>query len=318
METEKVFVGIDVAKEHVDVFGSGDRTPTRWSNDEAGIESLVTVLIARAPTLVVMEATGGYQRKLLVALIERGLPAVAVNPRQARDFARAVGQLEKTDALDARVLMLFAERVRPEVRALADATTRLFDEVMGRRRQLVEMMVAEKNRLQHAEVSGVRKDIQTHLQWLKKRLRDTDNDLDKRVSRCPAWDAKVELLRELDGIGRVTALTLLSAVPELGTLDRRQIAKLVGVAPLAQDSGKRSGRRGIWGGRADARTVLYMATLVATRCNETIRTFYARLLAAGKLKKVALVACMRKLLTIANAVLRAHLRVSEPPLQVGN
>lgn len=310
MGTEgKNYVGIDVSKEHLDVCSSGAAVPTRWTNDDAGIEALVAALRGETPALVVMEASGGYQRRVLVALVEAGISAVAVNPRQARDFAKALGLLEKTDQVDARALMLFAERVRPEVRAITDETTRLFEEALGRRRQLVEMLVAEKNRLQQAESRGVRKDIEEHVKWLKKRVRDTDDDLDARVLRAPAWNAKVELLEQIDGIGRVTALTLLSAIPELGTLNRKQIAKLVGVAPLAHDSGKSTGRRCIWGGRAVARATLYMATLVATRHNDTIRAFYVRLLAAGKVKKVALIACMRKLLTIANAVVRAHLRL---------
>jgi transposase len=308
MGTQEIYVGVDVAKEHVDVCCGDDEAVVRWSNDEAGIDQFVNQIRSRSVKLVVMEATGGYQRRLLVALIEAGIPAVAVNPRQARDFARALGVLEKTDAVDARALRLFAERVRPEVRALADATTRLFEEALGRRRQLVEMLVAEKNRLQQAQARKVRRDIESHVEWLKKRVRESDDDLDKRVSESPSWNAKVELLEALDGVGRVTALTLLSAIPELGTLNRKQIAKLVGVAPLASDSGKHSGHRSIWGGRAEARSCLYMATLVATRHNDAIRTFYARLVSKGKLKKVALVACMRKLLTIANAVIRTHLQ----------
>ncbi|MBS2033323.1 MAG: IS110 family transposase [Deltaproteobacteria bacterium] len=308
METQDVFVGVDVAKAHLDVWCSGDKTATRWKNDDRGIGELVASLKSRAPKLVVMEATGGYQRRVLVALVEAGLAAVAVNPRQPRDFAKAMGLLEKTDELDARMLMLFAERVRPETRQLADETTRLFEEALVRRRQLVEMMVAEKNRLQQALVPAVRQGIVEHIAWLKKRIRESDKDLDERVQKSPAWNAKVELLESLDGIGRVTALSLLSSVPELGTLNRKQIAKLVGVAPLARDSGTQRGQRSIWGGRAEARSSLYMAALVATRHNDTIRAFYVRLLVAGKKKKVAIVACMRKLLTIANAILREHFR----------
>jgi transposase len=308
MGAPEVFVGIDVGKEHLDAWCSGDPASTRWRNDDSGVEALVADLRGKSPKLVVMEASGGYQRRVLVALIEAGIAAVAVNPRQARDFAKALGLLEKTDQVDARVLMLFAERVRPEVRAITDETTRLFEEGLGRRRQLVEMLVAEKNRLQQASSRRVCADIEEHIRWLKKRVKESDHDLDARVSESPSWNAKLTLLEALDGIGRVTSLTLLSGVPELGKLNRKQIAKLVGVAPLARDSGKQSGKRCVWGGRADARSSLYMATLVATRYNDTIRSFYARLLAAGKVKKVALVACMRKLLTIANAILRAYFR----------
>lgn len=307
MEDARVFVGIDVSKEYVDVAISAD-APRRYRNDEDGLGKLVAELNAGKPALVVMEASGGYQRRLLALLTVAKIAAAAVNPRQVRDFAKAMGRLEKTDQVDAQVLRLFAERIRPEPRELPDEQTQLLHELLGRRRQIIEMLVAEQNRLQQAGSLRVRKDIQQHIGWLKKRLRDADDDLDTQVKRTPSWNAKVEVLQQLDGIGRVTAVTLLCAVPEIGTLNRRQIAKLVGVAPLCNDSGKHSGKRGVWGGRSDARATLYMAALVATRHNETIRAFYARLLANGKLKKVALVACMRKLLTIANAVLRDHLK----------
>mgnify|MGYP000866690515 CR=1 FL=1 len=303
-----LFVGIDVAKAHLDVFISGDVRSTTFDNDDDGVAELARSLAARAPTLIVMEATGGYQRRLLAELLDRGLPAVAVNPRQVRDFARAMGTLEKTDAVDARLLSLLAERIRPEVRAQPDAHARRFEETLGRRRQLVEMMVSEQNRLQQAQTKGVRQDIQAHLTWLKKRLKEVDRDLDHQVDRCPAWDARVDLLQAQKGVGRVTALTLAAELPELGRLNRREIAKLVGVAPLANDSGTKRGKRSVWGGRASARAVLYMATLAATRFNAAIAAFYKRLVDAGKPKKVALVACMRKLLTILNAIMREHLR----------
>jgi transposase len=307
VQDAQMFVGVDVGKDHVDVV-IGEQASRRFSNDEAGITELVAVLSASPPRLVVMEASGGYHRRLLASLTVSKIAAVAVNPRQVRDFAKAMGRLEKTDQVDAQVLRLFAERIRPEVRVVPDEQTHILQELLGRRRQIVEMLVAERNRIQQARSKAVRKDIQLHIDWLKKRLRDTDRELDAEVGQMPAWEAKVELLQQLDGVGRVTALTLLCAVPEIGTLNRRQIAKLVGVAPLCCDSGKQSGIRRIWGGRADARATLYMATLVATRHNAAIRAFYTRLLAAGKLKKVALVACMRKLLTIANAIIRAHLQ----------
>lgn len=306
-----LFVGIDVAKAHLDVFISGDARSTTFDNDDDGIAKLARSLASRAPTLIVMEATGGYQRRLLAELLDRGLPAVAVNPRQVRDFARAMGTLEKTDAVDARLLMLFAERIKPEVRAQPDAQARRFEEVLVRRRQLVEMRVSEKNRLQQAQTKGVRQDIQAHLTWLKKRLKEVDGDLDRQVDRCPAWDARVDLLQSQKGIGRVTALTLAAELPELGRLNRREIAKLVGVAPLANDSGTKRGKRSVWGGRASARTALYMATLAAARFNTTIAAFYKRLVDAGKPKKVAMIACMRKLLTILNAIMREHLRRAE-------
>jgi transposase len=308
MDTE-IFVGIDVSKDNLDVACSHEPGAQRFANDEAGIEQLLGVL--PEVTLVVMEATGGYQRLVLASLVKAGIAAVAVNPRQVRDFARAMGTLEKTDQIDARVLMRFAQCVKPQPRALVDETTRMFDELITRRRQLVEMLVSEKNRYGQAQTSRVLKDIKAHIEWLKKRLRDTDAELKERVEQSSVWNAKVELLEKLPGVGRVTVLTLLSAVPELGTLDRKQIAKLVGLAPLCRDSGTQRGKRSIWGGRSDARAVLYMATMVATRHNAIIKAFYIRLLEAGKPKKVALVASMRKLLTILNAMLREHLRAPQ-------
>jgi transposase len=307
MENAQVFVGVDVGKQYLDV-AVGREPPRRLENNEAGISELVAMVQSRSATLVVMEASGSYHRRLLASLTVAAVAAVAINPRQVRDFAKALGRLEKTDGVDARVLALFAERIRPEVRPVADEQTHILEELLSRRRQIVEMLVAEQNRLKQVHSKAVRRDLEQHITWLKKRLRDADKDLDATVSHNPAWHAKVELLQQLDGVGRVTALTLVCAVPELGTLNRRQIAKLVGVAPLCSDSGKHSGARRIWGGRSDARAVLYMATLVATRSNATIKAFYQRLLAAGKPKKVALVACMRKLLSILNATMRGHLQ----------
>jgi len=314
MGEAQLFIGIDISKKQIEVAFDAGAT-VQYSNDEAGIVQVLERLSASKPQLVVMEATGGYQKRLLAALSVAGIAAAAVNPRQVRDFAKAMGRLEKTDAVDAGVLRLFAERIRPPAREPADEQIQALDELLGRRREIVEMLVAEQNRLQQALSLHVRKSIQQHIHWLRKRLKDADRDLDTQVRTTPSWNAKVELLQELDGIGRVTALTLVCAVPEIGTLDRRQIAKLVGVAPLCCDSGQFKGQRRIWGGRADARATLYMATLVATRHNATIRAFYTRLLRAGKLKKVAIVACMRKLLTIANAVMRAHLKQQIPAAQ---
>jgi transposase len=237
-----------------------------------------------------------------------------VNPRQVRDFAKALGKLEKTDKVDAKVLALFAERIRPETRPALDADTQEFQDLLARRRQLTEMLVAEKNRLHQAESKAVRRSIENLIDWLKKQLRDMDKDLENRLRNCPAWNPRVELLESVKGVGRLTSMTLLSELPELGTLNRKQIAKLVGVAPLSRDSGTRRGLRATWGGRATARSSLYMATLVATRHNPVIRDFYARLLARGKAKKVALVAAMRKLLVILNAMLRDHARKPSLPL----
>ncbi len=302
-----MFAGIDVAKAHLDLAINGEATCERFRNDDDGIAKLTEQLRARRATLVVLEATGGYQRKVLAELLAAGIAGVAVNPRQVRDFAKALGKLEKTDEVDARVLALFAERIRPETRPVVDETTQEFQALLARRRQLTEMLVSEKNRL-HQAIKAVRRSIQAHIDWLKKQLRDTDKDLEDRLRDCPAWNPRVELLESNPGIGRLTSLSLLSEVPELGALNRKQIAKLVGVAPLSRDSGTRRGSRAIWGGRASARRSLYMATLVATRHNPVIRDFYARLLARGKAKKVALIAAMRKLLVILNAMLRDHAR----------
>jgi transposase len=308
-----VFAGIDVAKAHLDLAINDEATCERFRNDDDGIAKLTEQLRARRATLVVLEATGGYQRKVLAELLAAGIAAVAVNPRQVRDFAKALGKLEKTDEVDARVLALFAERIRPETRPVVDETTQEFQALLARRRQLTEMLVSEKNRL-HQAIKAVRRSIQAHIDWLKKQLRDTDKDLEDRLRDCPAWNPRVELLQSEPGVGRLTSMTLLSELPELGTLNRKQIAKLVGLAPLSRDSGTRRGQRATWGGRATARRSLYMATLVATRHNPIIREYYARLLARGKAKKVALVAAMRKLLVILNAMLRDHARKPQLPL----
>lgn len=309
--TQEIFVGIDVSKDALDVACSRELSARRFENNDAGLEQLCEYLRGFTVALVVMEATGGYQRLALGTLSNAGYPTVAINPRQAREFARAMGKLEKTDQVDARVLMLFAERIRPATRPMVDETTRMFDELVTRRRQIVEMLVAEKCRQKQAQSAHLRKDIKDHITWLEKRLNRTDDELEQQVEQSSAWNAKVELLEAIPGVGRVTVLTLLSAVPELGTLNRKQIAKLVGLAPLARDSGKHRGRRIIWGGRSDARAVLYMAAMVAARHNPQIKTFYTRLLAAGKAKKVALIASMRKLLTILNAMLRDHLEAPQ-------
>lgn len=298
-----LYVGIDVGKRHLDVAFQSDGAVERFTNDQEGIAEIEQRLLAQPVERVVFEASGGYQRELLAALLSAKLPAVAVNPRQVRDFAKAMGRLEKTDKVDATVLALFAERMRPEVRSAVDAVLEEIQMWVTRRRQLVEMLVAEKNRSQQAR-GGVRRDIDAHINWLKKRLRDMEKELSDMMSQCSAWNAEVELIDAQPGLGRLTSMMLLAEVPELGTLSRRQIAKLVGIAPLSNDSGKHHGKRTTWGGRSAVRASLYMATMVATRFNPTIKAFYVRLVARGKPKKVALVACMRKLLTILNAIIR--------------
>jgi len=310
----EVFVGIDVAKAHLDVAYNDEADCTRYTNDDAGISQLVDHLKSRQATLVVLEATGGYQRQVLSELLAAGLPSVAVNPRQVRDFAKALGKLEKTDEIDAKVLARFAACIRPATRPVVDDTTQEFQALLARRRQLMEMLVAEKNRLHQRATKAVSRSIEAHIDWLKKQVRDTDKDLENRLRNSPAWGPRVEVLESEPGVGHITSMTLLSELPELGTLNRKQIAKLSGLAPLNRDSGTQRGQRSIWGGRATVRTALYMATLVATRFNPTIKTFYNRLLSHGKAKKVALIAAMRKLLTILNAKLRDHTRASNPKI----
>jgi transposase len=267
------------------------------------VTTLVDRLQSRHPTLIVLEATGGLERAVTSALATAGLPVVVVNPRQVRDFARATGQLAKTDALDARALAHFADVIRPTPRPLPDAQTQELRALLGRRQQLIGIRTAEHNRLAGTS-ERLTKDIQAHITWLNERLGTLDNDLEALLRASPLWRANDDLLQSAPGIGPVCARTLLLELPELGTLNRQQIAALVGVAPLNCDSGTLRGRRMIWGGRAHVRTVLYMGTLVATRHNPRIKVFYERLLAAGKVKKVALTACMHKFLTILNAMLK--------------
>jgi transposase len=297
------FVGIDVAKAQLDIAvrPSGER----WAvpNDTDGVVTLVERLQPLHPTLIVLEATGGLERVATAALATAGLPVVVVNPRQARDFARATGQLAKTDALDARALAHFADVLRPTPRPLPDAQTQELRALLGRRQQLIGMRTAEQNRL--AGASGrLTQAIEAPIAWLHARIATLDDDLETMLRASPLWRANDDLLQSVPGIGPVCARTLLLELPELGTLTRQHIAALVGVAPLNCASGTLRGRRTIWGGRAHVRTVLYMGTLVATRFHPQIKAFYQRLLAAGKIKKVALTACMRKLLTILNAMLK--------------
>ncbi|MBI5119040.1 IS110 family transposase, partial [Candidatus Poribacteria bacterium] len=259
--------------------------------------------------LVVMEATGGYETALAAALAAAEMPVVVVNPRQVRDFAKAIGRLAKTDRIDARVLALFAERVRPPLREMPDEALRTLAALLTRRRQLIEMLVAERNRLDHASPS-VEKSLKQHIRWLEKRLDDVDSDLDQTIQQSPVWRAKEDLLRSVPGIGPVVSRTLLADLPELGSLNRKKIAALVGVAPLCKDSGTLRGKRMVWGGRAPVRAALFMGALIASRHNPVIRDFYKRLVDAGKPKKVALVACMRKMLTILNAMVRNNTRWS--------
>ena len=312
-QTQPPQVGIDVSKATLDV--AIEPTRQRWqvANDEHGIQHLVERLGSLHPERIVLEATGGYELPLLAALGCAELPAVAVNPRQVRAFAKAVGQLAKTDALDAQVLAQFAAVVKPELRPLPDAATRELAGLLARRRQLVDMRTAESNRLGLA-VGQVRSDIRDHLRWLDNRISHLNRDLHDHLRASPLWREKEDLLRGIPGVGPVLSLTLLAEVPELGSVSHRHLAALVGVAPFNCDSGKWKGTRRIWGGRAAVRAVLYMATCSAVRHNPIVRALYQRLLAAGKRKKVALVACMRKLLTICNAIIGSATPWRDQPL----
>jgi len=303
MSEQQIFVGIDVAKAQLDI--ALRPTGERWAvpNDDPSITALVARLHAVHPTLIVLEATGGYHRAAVAALAAAGLPVVVVNPRQTRDFAKATGQLAKTDALDARALAHFAEAVRPTPRLLPTAQEEELRALLARRRQLVAMRTAEGNRLGSA-LPSLHADLQAHIAWLDERLAALDDTLDTTLRASPIWRERETLYRSVPGIGPVSARTLLLDLPELGTLSRQRIAALAGVAPFNCDSGTMRGRRAIWGGRAPLRATLYMATLVAVRHNPVLKACYERLLAAGKAKKVALVACMRKLLTILNAMVK--------------
>lgn len=306
------FVGIDVSKATLDVASLPDAETWTVTNDDAGLAELLPRLVTLRPTLIVLEATGGFESAAIAALAKLGLPVVVVNPRQVRDFAKAMGRLAKTDAIDALTLALFGERVRPAVRPLPDEAAQLLDALLTRRRQLLEMLTAEKNRLGFAR-GPVRRDIATHIRWLEKRLANVDGDLADAIAASPLYRAQDDLLRSVPGVGRVTAVTLLGKLPELGHLSRRKIAALVGVAPLNHDSGTLRGKRFVWGGRAPVRAVLYMAALVGIRHNPVLRAFYERLRAAGKPFKVAATACRRKLLTILNAMVH-HQRKWDPQI----
>ena len=306
-----MFAGIDVSKAQLDwATPQGAEPPV--ANDAAGIAALVAACQARGVTLVVVEATGVYHTPVATALAAAGVPVAVVNPRQVRDFARSTGQLAKTDRLDAAVLVRFAAAVQPEARPLPDDATQTLAALVERRQQLVAMRVQEQNRRSVAP-RAVRAGIDQHLRWLEAAIAAADKDLDQWLQTSPCWRAHEDLLRSIPGVGPQLARTLLAHVPELGTLTRREVASLVGVAPHARESGTWRGPRSCWGGRARVRAVLYMATVTAVRCNAAIRAVYARLVAAGKPKKVALVACMRRLLVLCNHLLKTGQRWQAPP-----
>lgn len=299
-----MFVGIDVSKDRLDVHirPSGDAFAVR--HDGEGIAALIARLAVIGPELVVLEATGGLQTRVAASIAAADLPTAVVNPRQVRDFARATGRLAKTDALDAEAIAHFAEAVHPEPRRLSDEASLALQALVARRRQLVEMRVAEKNRRQQVNEAKLRKRLDAHLDWLAEAIAEIDRDIDEHIKGSPLWRAREDLLTSVPGIGDTVARALIADLPELGSLTRRRIAALVGVAPFNRDSGTMRGRRSIAGGRHNVRTVLFMATLTAIRCNPAIRAAYRRLVAAGKPKMTALVACMRKLLVILNTIVR--------------
>lgn len=299
----QLFVGIDVSKATLDLASRPGEASQQYANDPQGIAAVMAQLQTLGPTLIVVEATGGYELPLVTAAVEAAFPIVVVNPRQVRDFAKATGQLAKTDRIDAQILARFAEQVRPATRPLPSAETQALAALMARRRQVIEMLTAERHRLTHA-TSAVRPHVQAHIAWLEGQLREVDHDLGTTIRQSPVWREHDTLLQSVPGLGPIISRTLLADLPELGTLTRQQIAALVGVAPFPWDSGTLRGKRSCWGGRAPVRAALYMAALVATRCNPVLKAFYQRLCAAGKPRRVALVACMRKLLTILNAMIK--------------
>jgi len=302
----EIYVGIDVSKDRLDV-AFGDGKEGQFSNDDAGHELLCSQLRDLHPQLIVMEATGGLERALAVAMAAQGLPLRIVNARLIRSFAKAAGLLAKTDRIDAQVLVRFGQAMKPEPRTPVDEQLHVLQALILRRRQLTEMLIMERNRLAQAH-KAVRPSVQNSIRWLEKQLKCTDDDMDQALKQCGAWREKVELLQSVPGIARVIALNLVALVPELGQLNRRQIGALVGVVPFNRDSGQMRGRRSIWGGRAVPRSALYMAALVGVRHNSVLKAFYQRLKAAGKPSKVALVACMRKLLSILNVMVRENTR----------
>jgi transposase len=304
MSNANRFIGIDVAKDHFDVAVRPGGMGFSLTADTQGYRDVVARLRELRPTLIVLEATGGYEKILVAELAAAALPVVVINPRQARDFAKAAGILAKNDALDAQCLAHFAEAIRPQIRPVPDAITEALSDLMARRRQLVDFMTAETNRLKMARLPRVQSSLEKHLTQLAQQLKDLDRDIDDFIQQSPVWKEKDDLLQSVSGIGPITARVLLAELPELGVVSRRQIAALAGIAPYDHDSGKLKGRRCISGGRPSVRSVLYMATLAAIKHNPAIRADYQRLRAKGKLFKVAMVACMRKLLITLNHILK--------------
>lgn len=301
----EIFVGIDVSKAWLDIAVHEESETFRVSNDEAGIARLVKHLRKLQATLIVLEPTGGFEMLVVAELTHAGLPAVVVNAKRIRDFARATGKLAKTDKLDAKVLAHFGMAVRPPLRSLPSEEEAQLTALLTRRRQVLNMLTVEKNRLVTVR-APMRSDIEAHIQWLSTSLKELDKAIKEFVEGTPLWKEKDALLQSVPGVGPVTSATMLGMLPELGKLNRQEIAALVGVAPVNKDSGRKQGRRRVYGGRADVRNVLYMAALSAKKFNPVIKKFYERLIKQGKQKKVALTACMRKLLVILNAMMHAR------------
>lgn len=299
------FVGIDISKDFLDLAVRPEKKIWRIEHNETGISQLVDQLKAMQPTLIMMEATGGFETDVATALALAGLPVAVVNPRQVRDFAKALGILAKTDRLDAQILARYAETIRPEPRFLPDEQASQLQAVINRRRQLIDMKIAEQNRLGLAHKT-IKPKLQEHITWLEKEIADLDQELHDLIHKSDIWREKDDLLQSVPGVGKVTSMIIIADLPEIGLLNRKEIAALVGVAPFNCDSGKMKGKRVIWGGRGSVRDGLYMAALVATRCNPVIKRFYEHLRHEGKAFKVAITACMRKLLTILNAMVRSN------------
>ncbi len=304
MQENKEYVGVDVSQESLDMVAYPTGEIHSFENDSVGIAKATTWLTEVKPAIIVMEATGGMEVPLYVTLQEAKLPAAVINPRQIRDFAKSMGILAKTDKVDAKVLARYAATVQPEVRPLPDEEAHKLRTLVTRRRQLGEMIIAETNRARASRDKAMKQRIHAHIEWLKQELANIDNDISQTIKENPVWQAKNRLLQSAPGVGPVLSAILIAELPELGILNRKKIAALVGIAPFNRDSGKHRGERSIWGGRCNVRKSLYMAALSAARFNPTIQTFYQRLVASGKQKKVALTACMHKLITILNAMLK--------------
>lgn len=303
MYKSEIFIGIDVSKQNLDCAVRPTNQIINVSNTPSDIGMLIEQIQKLSPQLIIVEATGGLERLLVGELVASQLPVVVINPRQVRDFARATGQLAKTDKIDATVLAHFGEAIKPELRPLPDELTQQLNAIMTRRRQLVQMLAAERNHLISAP-KQIHEYVKQHIIHLERLIKELDKEIDQLISNSPVWKTKDNILKTVKGVGPVLSRTIIAELPELGQLSRKEICKLVGVAPLNNDSGKRKGKRSCWGGRASVRTVLYMATLTATRFNPVIKEFYQRLISNGKQKKVALIACMRKMLTILNAMIK--------------